>query len=127
MTAANETLVRDFCAAFARRDVDELLEFFTDDAVYHNMPMRPVQGKAAIRGVLDMFLKPAQAVDFAVLRIAAAGDTVLTERLDTFDMGARRVELPIAGIFDLRDGKIAAWRDYFDLATWTKQANPPAG
>ena len=117
MTAANESLIREFCAAFARRDVDELLMFFTDDAVYHNMPMRPVQGKAAIRGVLDMFLKPAQAVDFAVLHIATVGDTVLTERLDTFDIGARRVELPIAGIFDLRDGKIAAWRDYFDLAS----------
>jgi limonene-1,2-epoxide hydrolase len=126
MTTGNETLIRDFCAAFARRDVDELLGFFTDDAVYHNMPMRPVQGKAAIRGVLDMFLKPAQAVDFTVLRIAAADDTVLTERLDTFVIGTRRVELPIAGIFDLRDGKIVAWRDYFDLATWTKQANPPA-
>ena len=127
MTAGNETLIRDFCAAFVRKDVDELLGFFTDDAVYHNMPMRPAQGKAAIRGVLDMFLSPAQSVEFAVLNIAAVADTVLTERLDTFVMGTRRVELPIAGIFDLRDGKIAAWRDYFDLATWTKQANPPAG
>ena len=127
MTDANETLVRDFCAAFAQRDVDELLGFFTDDAIYHNMPMRPVQGKAAIRGILDMFLSPAQAVEFAVLNIAAVADTVLTERLDTFVIGASRVELPIAGIFDVRDGKIAAWRDYFDLATWTKQANPPAG
>ncbi len=124
MTDANETLVRDFCAAFARRDVDELLGFFTDDAIYHNMPMRPVQGKAAIRGILDMFLSPAQAVEFAVLNIAAVADTVLTERLDTFVIGASRVELPIAGIFDVRDGKIAAWRDYFDLATWTKQAAP---
>ena len=76
---------------------------------------------------LDIFLKPAQAVDFAVLHIAAVADTVLTERLDTFVIGASRVELPIAGIFDLRDGKIAVWRDYFDLATWTKQANPSAG
>ena len=127
MTDANETLVRNFCAAFARRNVDELLDFFTDDAVYHNMPMRPVQGKAAIRGILDMFLSPAQAVEFAVLNIAAVADTVLTERLDTFVIGASRVELPIAGVFEVVEGKIAAWRDYFDLATWTKQANPPAG
>ncbi|MDE3094886.1 MAG: nuclear transport factor 2 family protein [Chloroflexota bacterium] len=127
MTTANEATIREFCAAFARRDVDELLTFFTDDAVYHNMPMRPVQGEAAIRGVLEMFLKPAQSVEFAVLTIGSAGDTVFTERLDTFLMGDRRVELPIAGVFDLRGGKIAAWRDYFDLATWTKQASPPAG
>jgi limonene-1,2-epoxide hydrolase len=29
--------------------------------------------------------------------------------------------LPVAGVFEVRDGKIAAWRDYFDLATFTKQ------
>lgn len=126
MSTANETVVRDFCAAFARRDVDELLAFFSEDAIYHNLPMGPVQGKAAIRGVLDMFLKPAQSVDFALLNIAAAGDTVFTERLDAFQIGDRRVELPIAGVFDLAGGKIAAWRDYFDLATWTKQTAPPA-
>jgi limonene-1,2-epoxide hydrolase len=126
MSTANETLIRDFCAAFARRDVDELLAFFTEDAVYHNMPMAPVQGHAAIRGVLDMFLKPAQSVEFAVLNIASAGDTVFSERLDTFLIGGRRVELPITGVFDMAGGKIAAWRDYFDLATWTKQANRPA-
>jgi limonene-1,2-epoxide hydrolase len=28
----------------------------------------------------------------------------------------------VAGVFELRDGKIAAWRDYFDMATWTRQA-----
>ena len=37
-----------------RKDSDEILEFFSDDAVYHNMPMAPVQGKAAINTVLDM-------------------------------------------------------------------------
>lgn len=122
MTAGNETLIRDFCAAFARRDVDELLGFFTDDAVYHNMPMRPVQGKAAIRGVLDMFLSPAQSVEFAILNLASSGTVVLTERLDTFSIGGRSVVLPIAGVFEVVEGKIAVWRDYFDLATWTKQA-----
>ncbi len=127
MATANETVIREFCAAFARRDVDELLTFFTEDAVYHNMPMRAVQGKAAIRGVLDMFVKPAQSVDFALLNLASTGDTVFTERLDTFQIGDRRVELPIAGVFDMDGSKIAAWRDYFDLATWTKQASPPAG
>jgi limonene-1,2-epoxide hydrolase len=122
MTAGNETLIRDFCATFARRDVDELLGFFTDDAVYHNMPMRPVQGKAAIRGVLDMFLSPAQSVEFAILHLASSGAVVLTERLDTFSIGGRSVALPIAGVFEVVEGKIAVWRDYFDLATWTKQA-----
>jgi limonene-1,2-epoxide hydrolase len=121
---SNQTIIRDFCAAFARRDVDELLSFFTGDAVYHNMPIGPVQGEAGIRGVLEMFLKPAQSVDFELLAIASSGDTVFTERFDKFVIAGRSVDLPVAGVFELRDGKIAAWRDYFDMATWTKQANP---
>ncbi len=75
-------LVRDFCAAFTRRDTEELLRFFADDAVYHNMPMAPVQGTEAIKRVLQMFLSPAESVEFAVLHVADEGNVVLTERLD---------------------------------------------
>lgn len=116
------SIVSAFCQAFARRDVDEILSFFTDDAVYHNMPMPAVQGKAAIKSVLDMFVKPSQSIEFAMLNTAASGDIVFTERIDKFQMGEKRVELPVCGVFEVRGGKIAAWRDYFDMATWTRQA-----
>ncbi len=117
----NVDLVRAFCEAFTRRDTDEVLEFFTEDAVYHNMPMPPVRGKAAIRTVLDMFLKPSESVEFVVLHIAEEGDAVLTERLDRFVIGGKKVELPVCGVFEIEGGKVAAWRDYFDMATWTRQ------
>ena len=42
--------------------------------------------------------------------------------VDRFRFGDKRVELPCAGVFEIRDGKIAVWRDYFDLATWQRQA-----
>ena len=115
--------VRQFCAAFSRMNPDELLEFFHDDAIYHNMPMAPVQGKAAIKTVLDMFLNPARSVEFAILNNAVSGDVVLNERLDKFEIGDKTVELPVAGVFELSDGKIKAWRDYFDMATWTNQTS----
>jgi alkylation response protein AidB-like acyl-CoA dehydrogenase len=44
-----------------------------------------------------------------------------TERVDRFVMGRRPVELPVAGVFEIRGGRIAAWRDYFDMQTWTRQ------
>jgi limonene-1,2-epoxide hydrolase len=124
MSDDNIRVVERFCAAFARRDPAELLDFFSDGAVYHNMPMAPVTGKDAIKGVLDMFLAPAQSVEFVMLRIAGNGGVVLTERVDRFVLGGKTVELPVAGVFELTDGKITAWRDYFDMATWTKQAAP---
>ena len=116
-------VVRDFCAAWEARDQQRILDAFTDDGVYHNMPIQPATGKDAIKALLGMILAPASGVQFEIKHIAAAGDVVLTERVDTFRMGERTVTLPVMGAFDLRDGKIAAWRDYFDLATWTKQAS----
>jgi limonene-1,2-epoxide hydrolase len=116
-------VVRDFCAAWEARDQQRILDAFTDDAVYHNIPMQPAKGKDAIKGLLAMILGPATEVSFEIAHIAANGDTVMTERIDTFRMGERTVALPVMGVFEVRDGKIAAWRDYFDLATWTKQAS----
>jgi limonene-1,2-epoxide hydrolase len=122
MTSSNLETVRSFCDAFSRRDPDEILDFFTEDAIYHNMPMPPVQGKPGIKTVLDMFLKPSESVEFVMLKIAEGDDgSVLTERLDKFVLGGKTVELPVMGAFELTDGKIAAWRDYFDMATWTRQ------
>ena len=52
MASANLETARRFCEAFSRRDSDEILEFFSEDAVYHNMPLPPVLGKAGIKVVL---------------------------------------------------------------------------
>lgn len=123
MSEDNVQIVRRFCDAFTRLDIDEILSFFTEDAVYHNMPMPPVKGKAAIRNVLEVFVKPSQAITFDMLNVAASGPIVFTERVDRFQMGDKRVELPVCGVFEVRDGKIAAWRDYFDMATWTRQTS----
>ena len=54
------------------------------------------------------------------LHVAVRDDVVLTERIDTFTMGERRAALPVMGTFEVRDGKISAWRDYFDLAQVTQ-------
>ena len=122
MTSENLETIRRFCDAFSRRNPDEILDYFTEDAVYHNMPMPPVQGKTGIKTVLDMFLKPAQSVEFIILKIAEGEDgAVLTERLDKFALGGKNIELPVMGVFELTAGKIAAWRDYFDMAAWTRQ------
>jgi limonene-1,2-epoxide hydrolase len=118
-----ETVVRDFCAAWSRRDIDELLGYFTHDAVYHNIPMAPVSGKDGIREILNLFVPTAEAIEFDILHLVARGDLVFTERVDRFTMGARTVALPVAGVFELRGNKIAAWRDYFDLATWQRESS----
>ena len=117
----SEQLVRDFCEAWSRRDVDELIGFFKPDAIYHNIPLPAAQGHDAIRGVLQLFVPTSQEISFEILQIASVGDVVMTERVDRFKMGDMNIELPVAGVFEIEDGKIAAWRDYFDMQSWTNQ------
>jgi limonene-1,2-epoxide hydrolase len=120
---SSEQVVRDFCAAWANRDVDEILSFFAEDAIYHNIPLAPAVGKDAIRGLLEFFVPPSSEISFDILHLAVDGDVVHTERVDRFLMGSNNVVLPVAGVFEIRDGKIAAWRDYFDRAAWTSQTS----
>ena len=59
---------------------------------------------------------------FKVLASAAVGNRVMNERADTLVTRAgKKAEVPAAGFFEIKEGKIFAWRDYFDLQTFTKQ------
>ena len=119
----NTDLVTAFCRAWCNRDVDDILGYFAEDAVYHNMPMPPMQGKPAIKTILQQIVSPTTWIEWETLNIAEAGNVVLTERVDRFEMAGKKVELPVAGVFEIENGKIKAWRDYFDMAAWTRQTS----
>lgn len=124
MARSPEQLVTDFCAAWTRHDADELAEYFASDAVYHNMPSAPVTGRDAIRASVARFAGPWQEVEFRLLGIASSGSTVFTERLDVIRTATGAVDLPVAGVFEVHDGLITHWRDYFDLETFRKGLAP---
>ena len=110
-------VVHAFMAAAEKRDYDAAMELLTDDVEYQNMPLPPVHGKAAVRETLEALLALCTDSEWVVHRELAAGDLVMNERTDRFEMGGKWVDLPVAGVFELRDGRIALWRDYFDLPT----------
>ncbi len=116
-----DKVVRDFCDAWGRGDVDAIVAGFTEDAVYHNIPMEPLVGTQAIRGFVEGFLgSTASVVAFDIRHQLVAGNVVMNERVDTLSMEAGDVALPVCGVFELTDdGKIKAWRDYFDMAAFT--------
>ncbi len=117
---ANVTIVRAFIAAWSRLDVNELVAFFTPDGVYHNMPLAPIAGHDRLRPFIGAFLKDWTATKWEVLNIAAVGDIVFAERIDRTKVGDKAVDLPCCGVFEMKDGKIAVWRDYFDMATYSR-------
>jgi limonene-1,2-epoxide hydrolase len=113
-------LVRRFCAAWSDdMATDDLAAFFTDDAVYHNIPLPPVTGKENIAENLDSYIRPGapgvEGIDFQLVNIAADGPVVLTERWDVFRLFDDSFGIGVMGTFEVRDGKISAWRDYFDM------------
>jgi limonene-1,2-epoxide hydrolase len=119
-------LVRRFCAAWSNNiAAAELAAFFTDDAVYHNIPMAPVTGREAISNNIASFIRPGapgiEGIQFRVINIAANGPVVMTERVDVFKLPAKSFELPVMGTFEVSDGKISAWRDYFDMNQFTSR------
>ena len=125
-------VVRRFCAAWSDNlGAAELAAFFTDDAVYHNIPLAPVTGREAIEKNIVSFIRPGKAaapgvvhvesIDFRIINIAANGPVVMTERVDVFKLPGKSFELPVMGIFEVSDGKITAWRDYFDMNQFTSR------
>jgi len=83
--------------------------------------MGTVTGPAGVRAVLEPFFAPTIANELVILRSAVQGDVVFTERLDRHQIESGWVELPVCGVFAFRDGKIAVWREYFDLGTLVRQ------
>ena len=113
--AGNNRLVRDFIAAWERRDSDFIIGCFTDDAVYHAMPLAPIVGKEALTAWVRRFeaTKPGR---LEVHHQIAAPDVVMNERTDHITLNGHPVTLPITAVFEISDGRISAWREYFDIA-----------
>jgi limonene-1,2-epoxide hydrolase len=122
VTQAPGEVVTALIKANEARDIDALLSVLTEDALYENVPMSVLTGHDEIRSMLEGFLGSATEVAWEVLHQVEQGNVVMNERIDRFVMAdGKRIELRVAGVFEVRDGKVAVWRDYFDLAEFTKQ------
>ena len=115
-----ERVVRGLCDSFAKHDAEALRPFFTDDIVYHNIPMDPAVGIDATIAFVEMFFGMCQSLVIETVHLAVSGNVVLTERIDTFTVGDVVADLPVMGTFEIRDGRISAWRDYFDMGQITR-------
>jgi limonene-1,2-epoxide hydrolase len=113
MTA--EEIVNEFIARVVAKDLDGACGLVADDLEYDNVPMGKNHGPDGLKAFLGVMAGNVDEVEFVVHRQAAQGDIVLNERTDRFRIGERWIDLPVAGVFELRDGKIVLWRDYFDM------------
>ncbi|MGE0775963.1 MAG: limonene-1,2-epoxide hydrolase family protein [Sphingomonadaceae bacterium] len=119
----NSQKIIKFVEYWNLKDIDSIVSCFTNDGYWENIPIARSTGKEEIRSSLVRFLGQVDKVRWTIDHISENADgTVLTERMDGFVMNSgAAVDLPVMGIFEMRDGLIAGWRDYFDLGTLQKQ------
>jgi limonene-1,2-epoxide hydrolase len=118
MMPSPDEVVTRFCELWSKPDLDEIASCFTEDAVYRNIPPTPsVEGREAIREFIAEFLATLDGIDFIVHRQISDHGVVMHERTDVLRRkDGVEISVPIMGVFEIADGKIATWRDYFDTA-----------
>ncbi|GHP19466.1 hypothetical protein RN2511_042020 [Rhodococcus sp. NKCM2511] len=107
-------IVQNLFDALRLRETDRALALLDEKIVWHNVGLPKVRGISNVGRFLTLLAKPGYGFDVVVHNIAADGDVVLTERTDVLIWRRLRVEFWVCGTFELRDGKVAVWRDYFD-------------
>jgi limonene-1,2-epoxide hydrolase len=129
MAETPDSFVRSFISALVARDLSGAAAMVSDDFEYDNVPMGKSFGPEALTSTLSGFFGMCTNIDWEILRQTSSGDLthglVLNERDDRVEIHGRWATLPVAGIFEIKDGKLVLWRDYFDRQTIIDVMTPP--
>ncbi len=111
-----------FFQAWNNRSLNGIIEFLSEDCIYHNMPMEPINGRSEIEAYIAPVIDTTLSIEWTVLAIAEdAKGRILNERLDRLKFSQGWLEIPIMGLLEFSEGRISLWRDYFDLQDYQQQ------
>ena len=122
-----EQIVLDFLhAAYGEiMDIEAMTALMADDFVWQlHVPLSPVVvGRDAARAELEKHSKLSTGmIEGSEIRtIVSNGDTVVVERVDVNAMNGVAVTFYVTAIFEVRDGAITHWREYWDTAHVARQ------
>ncbi len=115
--SAPALLVERFLELMSAKDIDRATELLAQDVVYENVGLPTVRGRERVRRLGRATLGLAGAgFEVYTHSMSVRESTVLTERTDVLKFRRLRVQFWVCGRFDVRDGEIVLWRDYFDQA-----------
>jgi len=114
-TAESDKLVRDFLLIWESRDTERIVAACTEDAVWHFRPLKPIVGRDAIRAFAQEYASIPGGPYEIGLQVATER-VVMNERTDHVTLDGKSITLATCGVFEIEDGRIKAWRDYFDTS-----------
>jgi limonene-1,2-epoxide hydrolase len=122
MSTTNEQVVVEFFSAFDRLDLEGALSYLTENCVHDDKPVGIHRGKEEIRRFFAPQMKELKSFRAELKETLSAGNMVMNERVDWIELqGGKKAALPVMGAFEIQAGKIAVWRDYYDMASFHKQ------
>ena len=115
----NAHTVEVMLSCLQAQDIDGVGAVLDDNLVYQNVGFPTIRGRAR---AMKLFRGMEGRLGFEVKihRIAVNGSSVLTERTDVLAFGPVRLQFWVCGVFEVHDGRITLWRDYFDMWDMTK-------
>lgn len=119
-TDTNVAVVEKFLYALRDKDLATADELLDDNLVYQNVGFPTIRGRQRAMSLFAGMQRPSMGFDVKFHRSAADGDSVLTERSDALMFGRLRLNFWVCGVFEVHDGRITLWRDYFDMFDFTK-------
>jgi limonene-1,2-epoxide hydrolase len=109
----NDALIREFIAAFEKKDAALLGGYFADDIFFENYGDPALHGRASLVGMWANVFRNFASVKFETLNQAVSGDVVIAEQVHGLGLpGKPLAPIRNLAVYEIRDGKIAAWRDY---------------
>ena len=112
-------VVGRFLKLLQEGDLDGAVQLLSPDVVYTNVSLPTVRGRERIRRLFGAGYQRGAGFEVYIHAISATGSSVLTERTDVLKLGRFRMQLWVCGRFDVQDGEIVLWRDYFDWLNFT--------
>jgi len=111
---ANTGTVEGFLNALQDADYEAADAALDDNLVYENVGLPSIHGRARTMKLFRQ-MDGRAALEVKIHRIAADGAAVLTERTDALIIGPLRLQFWVCGVFEVHNGRITLWRDYFDF------------
>jgi limonene-1,2-epoxide hydrolase len=102
--------------AWQALDWAQVYDLFAEDGVLHSMMDEPVKGRAAIKERLGKLAPGIERIELQVQRIGVIDGRVFIERVDDFVYKGHHGRVPVVGVMEIENGRITAWREYYDRA-----------
>lgn len=119
----NRALINQFFQFWCAGDIEGVLSLCHEAIIWDNVPMKPIQGRAKVADFLGRFGQGMTARHYDILTMMEKDHRVFIEAVENYIRDGKSVRVRFMSAFEIENGLIKQWRDYFDLSTVQRQLN----